>query len=80
MMEALGVAPGAVTPFAVVNDTERRVQVVLDRAMLDVNPLNYHPLDNDRTTAIAPADLLQFLEAADHTPSCWIFDSFSVRP
>jgi Ala-tRNA(Pro) deacylase len=68
MMEALGVAPGAVTPFAVVNDTERRVQVVLDRAMLDVNPLNYHPLDNDRTTAIAPADLLQFLEAADHAP------------
>ncbi len=68
MMEALGVAPGAVTPFAVVNDPERRVQVVLDRAMLDVNPLNYHPLDNDRTTAIAPADLLQFLEAADHAP------------
>ena len=68
MMETLGVAPGAVTPFAVVNDTERRVQVVLDRAMLSVNPLNYHPLDNDRTTAIAPADLLQFLEAADHTP------------
>ena len=68
MMETLGVAPGAVTPFAVVNDPERRVQVVLDLAMLDVNPLNYHPLDNDRTTAIAPADLLQFLEAADHTP------------
>ncbi len=68
MMDALGVAPGAVTPFAVVNDPERRVQVVLDRAMLDVNPLNYHPLDNDRTTAIAPNDLLRFLEASDHAP------------
>ena len=68
MMEALGVAPGAVTPFAVVNDPDRRVQVVLDRAMLDVNPLNYHPLKNNRTTAIAPADLLRFLEASDHAP------------
>ncbi len=68
MMEALGVAPGAVTPFAVINDTERRVQVVLDRAMLDVDLLNYHPLENDRTTAIAPGDLLRFLEASDHAP------------
>ena len=68
MMEALGVPPGAVTPFAVVNDPDRRVQVVLDRAMLDVNPLNYHPLKNNRTTAIAPADLLRFLEASDHAP------------
>ncbi|TDI42919.1 MAG: prolyl-tRNA synthetase associated domain-containing protein [Acidobacteria bacterium] len=68
MMEALGVAPGAVTPFAVINDTEQRVQVVLDRAMLDVDLLNYHPLENDRTTAIAPGDLLRFLEASDHAP------------
>ncbi len=68
MMEALGVTPGAVTPFAVINDTERRVQVVLDRAMLDVDLLNYHPLKNDRTTAIAPSDLIRFLEASDHAP------------
>ena len=68
MMEALGVTPGAVTPFAVINDTERRVQVVLDRAMLDVDLLNYHPLKNDRTTAIAPGDLIRFLEASDHAP------------
>ena len=67
-MEALGVTPGAVTPFAVINDTERRVQVVLDRAMLDVDLLNYHPLKNDRTTAIAPSDLIRFLEASDHAP------------
>ena len=77
MMEALGVAPGAVTPFAVVNDPEQRVQVVLE---LDVNPLNYHPLDNDRTTAIAPADLLRFLEASDHAPQLLDFDSLAVQP
>ncbi len=47
--EALGVHPGSVTPFALVNDTSGRVTIVLDRAMLGHDPLNYHPLD--RTTA-----------------------------
>jgi Ala-tRNA(Pro) deacylase len=66
--EALGVKPGSVTPFAVVNDDARRVAVVLDRAMLQRDPLNYHPLENDRTTAVSPDDLLRFLEACRHPP------------
>jgi Ala-tRNA(Pro) deacylase len=57
-----------VTPFALVNDSARRVSVVLDRAMLEYDPLNYHPLVNDRTTAIAPADLLRFIAACGHAP------------
>src|SRR5205807_573725 len=48
LYEVLGVRPGSVTPFALVNDTAHRVTVVLDRAMLEQNPLNYHPLENDR--------------------------------
>ena len=68
LYRALGVRPGSVTPFALVNDRERQVRVVLDRGMLDRDPLNYHPLENDRTTAIAPADLLRFIAACGHTP------------
>jgi len=68
LYEVLGVRPGSVTPFALVNDGDGRVTVVLDRAMLDHDPLNYHPLENDRTTAIAPADLLRFIAACGHTP------------
>ncbi len=68
LYEALGVRPGSVTPFALVNDTARRVTIVLDRAMLDHDPLNYHPLENDRTTAIAPADLLRFIAGCGHRP------------
>ncbi len=64
----LGVVPGSVTPFALINDTERRVTVVLDRAMLDHERLNYHPLSNDRTTVIARDDLLKFIEACGHVP------------
>ena len=68
LYEVLGVRPGSVTPFAAVNDLARRVTVVLQRAMLEHDPLNYHPLENDRTTAVAPGDLVRFLEAGGHPP------------
>jgi len=68
LFEVLGIRPGSVTPFALANDRMRRVAVVLDEEMLVRDPLNYHPLENDRTTAIAPADLLRFIEACGHRP------------
>ncbi len=72
LMTYLGVLPGAVTPFAVINDTEGKVQVVLDRALLACDPINAHPLVNDRTTAVSAEDLVRFLEAVGHPPR--IFD------
>ena len=66
LREVLGIEPGAVTPFALINDSERRVQVVLDRAMLDLTPLNYHPLKNDATTQIGPDDLTRFIADCGH--------------
>jgi Ala-tRNA(Pro) deacylase len=68
LYEVLGVRPGSVTPFALANDCEHRVTVVLDREMLNHDPLNYHPLENDLTTAIAPADLLRFIADCGHRP------------
>ena len=68
LMRHLGVVPGAVSPFAVINDTDRAVRVVLDCGVLEQDPVNLHPLDNARTTAIAAADLLRFLEAEGHPP------------
>jgi Ala-tRNA(Pro) deacylase len=68
LMEMLGVPPGSVTPFALINDGAGRVHAVLDEGMLSLDPLNFHPLRNDRTTAIAPDDLLTFLCAIGHEP------------
>ena len=68
MRETLGVEPGAVTPFAAMNDTDRRVSVMLDAAMMQHETLNYHPLVNTMTTSIARADLVHFLEATGHPP------------
>jgi len=68
LMTHLGVIPGAVTPFAVVNDTEGLVGVALDREMLEHEPLNFHPLENTKTTSISRSDLLEFLAATGHEP------------
>ena len=68
LMRYLGVIPGAVTPFAVVNDHGGAVQVVLDAGLLAHDPLNFHPLDNAMTTAISADGLLRFLEHTDHVP------------
>lgn len=68
MRATLGVEPGAVTPFAAMNDSERRVSVVLDAALMRHETVNCHPLVNTMTTSIARADLLRFLEVTGHPP------------
>jgi Ala-tRNA(Pro) deacylase len=68
LMRYLGVIPGAVTPFAVINDRGGVVEMVLDAGLLEYDPLNFHPLDNAMTTAISATGLLRFLEYADHPP------------
>ncbi len=68
MRETLGVEPGSVTPFGLINDTGQRVSVILDDGMMQHTHLNYHPLVNTMTTTIARADLLRFIEATGHRP------------
>jgi Ala-tRNA(Pro) deacylase len=69
LMELLGVVPGAVTVFGLINDTGRRVTVVLDAALMDNEIVNAHPLTNEATTSIAAADLLGFIRATGHEPA-----------
>jgi len=69
LLEAtLRVPAGSVTPFAVIHDAKTEVRVVLDAGLMALEPLYFHPLRNDRTTAIASADLLRFLESTGHKP------------
>jgi len=68
MRELLGVEPGSVTPFAVMNDKAGRVTAVLDAAMMAHDMLNFHPLANTGTTTISREGLLTFLEATGHKP------------
>lgn len=68
LMEILGVEPGSVTPFGLINDAAGRATVILDKAMMEQEWLNYHPLRNDATTTIRAADLLAFIRATGHEP------------
>ena len=63
LMHYLGVIPGAVTPLAALNDKTHAVTVVLDQAILTDTLINVHPLHNAATSALAPSDLLAFLES-----------------
>jgi Ala-tRNA(Pro) deacylase len=68
MMELLGVVPGSVTAFGVINDTAGRVTVVLDAALMEHDTVNCHPLVNTMTTTLKREDLVKFLEATGHKP------------
>jgi Ala-tRNA(Pro) deacylase len=68
LREVLGVEPGSVTPFGLINDTGQRVNVVLDAGMMAHELLNYHPLENTATTTIRAVDLLAFVRACGHEP------------
>src|SRR5579884_4519057 len=68
LREVWGVEPGSVSPFGAINDRQGRVTVVLDAAMMQHKTLNYHPLDNTMTTAIARDDLVRFLRWTGHEP------------
>ncbi|MDB5373598.1 MAG: YbaK/prolyl-tRNA synthetase associated region [Belnapia sp.] len=65
----LGVEPGSVTAFGMVNAPPGAVRILLDAALLrDHTWVHCHPLVNTMTTAIRPADLLRFLESLGHRP------------
>jgi Ala-tRNA(Pro) deacylase len=75
LMTHLGVAPGSVTPFAVLNDGGGAVRVALDPALKDFALVNCHPLVNSMTTAIAPEDLIRFLASEGHEPTFLDFEA-----
>lgn len=69
LMDVLGVEPGSVTPFSLINDKDaQRVTAIFDAAMMQHEIVNYHPLKNDATTAIAASDLINFAKACGHDP------------
>lgn len=68
MQDVLGIEPGSVSPFALINDREKHTNVVLDQTMMALELLNYHPLSNEATTSISSADLLAFIKSLGFEP------------
>lgn len=64
MKKVLGVTPGAVTPFALMNTggpDRGALTVVVDKNLLSFDVVNFHPLHNEATVAVSPDDLLKFI-------------------
>jgi Ala-tRNA(Pro) deacylase len=68
LVKHLGVTPGSVSLLALVNDADRAVEFVIDRALWDAPAVHAHPLRNDATLVIAHADLERFIAATGHQP------------
>jgi Ala-tRNA(Pro) deacylase len=68
LYEALRVRAGSVTAFALINDPEHKVRFVLDAALMRTDPVNFHPLSNDATTAVSREGFLTFLKALGREP------------
>jgi Ala-tRNA(Pro) deacylase len=64
----LGIDPGSVTPFAVINDAGHQVKLALDSGLRAQGLVNAHPLTNSMTSTISLTDLLRFFDSTGHTP------------
>ena len=78
MAETLGVTPGSVTAFGLINDVDHRVRFVLDRTLAEAALVNFHPLTNTATTTVSGEGFRQFLKALGVTPLVVDFVTMSI--
>lgn len=67
LKQYLGVTPGSVTPFGLINDTHHMVHVIVDEALMQQPTVGFHPLSNDATTLISSTDLKKFIESCGNS-------------
>jgi Ala-tRNA(Pro) deacylase len=67
LMTHLGLTPGSVSPFGLINDAAHAVRVVVDRDLKSAARLSFHPNINTATLTIAASDFQKFLEACGNT-------------
>ena len=73
LFEFLGVRPGAVSPFTLINDLDHKVQLVLDAGLANQSSLFAHPLVNDMTLEVSGACLMRFFAHTGHDPQLLAF-------
>lgn len=69
LMDKLGVTPGSVTAFAIINDPKYEVRIIYDKTLMANNIINCHPLTNEATVSIEADDLIKFTRACGHEPT-----------
>ena len=62
MEKYLGLRPGSVSPFGLINDTEKHVKLFLDKNLKDAPMLSFHPNDNSASLVVKNEDFIKFLQ------------------
>ena len=63
----LGIKPGSVTPFALINDTEKHVHVFIDSKLKEAEKVSFHPCINTASLIIETSQLIKFIEHQGNT-------------
>lgn len=79
LMEVLGMTPGSVNPFALMNDADKRCTLWLDEALMRHEQVNFHPLENTMTTTLKSADLVRFVEEIGFTANRLDFTALATQ-
>jgi hypothetical protein len=64
--DLLGCKPGTVGPLAILNDVNKEVTIVLDKALLSKTKIHSHPYRNDASVVVTPAALQEFIKLTEH--------------
>ena len=79
LKEMLGVLPGAVTPFGLLNDTNEEIKFYLDKKLLLYDKINFHPLENTSTVSLITKDFIYFMKMNNKLVNIYNFDNYSTE-
>ena len=80
LLDKLGCKKGCVGPLSIMNNTDKDVTLVLDEELLNMSKVHSHPLRNDVSTALLPADLLKFIKEMGVEPTVLSFPKKGSEP
>ena len=75
----LGVKPGSVTPFGLINDQNNEIKFFLDKKILYHKKVNFHPLVNTSTVSLDIKDFLLFMKKNNKLVNIFNFDNYTIE-
>lgn len=70
MMKYLGVQPGSVSPFGLINDIDHHIHVYFDKNLVEADRISFHPNNNSATFVLQMADFMKYM---NHTTNKFEF-------
>lgn len=67
LLKYLGVKPGSVSPFGLINDTNHHVHLFLDKQLQNAEKISFHPNDNTASLVLIYADFIKYLQTMGNT-------------